>query len=213
MTLTKEQRRFALGIGALLVALYIVPIAIGIAAKIVDTLHPNPRVASSYTKPSPATPMSSNSPYPPGSTFTGTPTIAPNDEYAKMIGVWQGTSVQPNRGICTLRVEIRMSNAVPDGYAGYSTMRCNPSFFTIDKDRRLPNSETLLAAQVEPVSAILSGMGANDAIQFHVDRNIGQYADGCKPTSFTISPFGLQQIAAQWQEGNCRSGDMILRRA
>jgi hypothetical protein len=67
--------------------------------------------------------------------------------------------------------------------------------------------------QMEPVSAELTGSLENGAITFHVDKVIGIPWDGCTLTSYSITSFGSQQIAAQWQEGSCPGGQLILVRA
>jgi hypothetical protein len=66
--------------------------------------------------------------------------------------------------------------------------------------------------QPDPDSAILSGKVENGSIRFHVDRTIGKDINGCAIASLTLTPFGPNQLAAEWQDGGtCHGGHVILR--
>ncbi len=66
---------------------------------------------------------------------------------------------------------------------------------------------------VPPIeTAILSGAADKGSFQFRVDKVIGSDRNGCAPMSFTLTPFGSDQLAAEWQGQGCRGGHVILRR-
>jgi hypothetical protein len=67
--------------------------------------------------------------------------------------------------------------------------------------------------KLNPADAILSGAMENGSIRFHVDKTIGTNSNGCAATSFTVTPFGSNQLAAEWQEGGCQGGHVILQKA
>jgi hypothetical protein len=67
---------------------------------------------------------------------------------------------------------------------------------------------------MDPEAAILTGtMRQDGAIQFHVDKAVGSDSNGCAPTSFTLTPFGSNQLAAEWQEKTCGGGHVLMQRA
>jgi hypothetical protein len=47
-----------------------------------------------------------------------------------------------------------------------------------------------------------------------VDKIISKGTTGCALSAFTITPFGTDQLAAEWQEGSCtgQAGAQILLR-
>jgi hypothetical protein len=66
--------------------------------------------------------------------------------------------------------------------------------------------------RTNPESAILSGTVDNGSIRFTVDKTIGTSSHGCAASSFTLTPFGNSQLAAEWQEATCQGGHAILQK-
>ncbi len=60
--------------------------------------------------------------------------------------------------------------------------------------------------------AVLTGAPENGSIHFHVDKSFGAEISGCAPTTFAVTPFGTNKIAAQWQEAGCQGGEILLWR-
>jgi hypothetical protein len=60
---------------------------------------------------------------------------------------------------------------------------------------------------LKPMSAILTGAPRNGSIEFHVDKSLG---DNCPMTALTLMPFGVRQIAIQWEDTFCGGGYMVL---
>jgi hypothetical protein len=68
------------------------------------------------------------------------------------------------------------------------------------------------ARQMTPASAIMTGTVENGDLVFTVDRTIGKLGDGCSLTgTFKVSTFGLGKVVAQWQEGDCEGGQLLLQ--
>ena len=79
-----------------------------------------------------------------------------------------------------------------------------------------PTAQQGILSRLSPLSATLTGTAVNGSIQFSVDRVIGRTVSGCAFTSFTVTPFGEDQVIAEWKEGDCpeppQGGQILLRR-
>jgi hypothetical protein len=129
---------------------------------------------------------------------------------ARLAGIWRGRAALEGRGICNLRFELGEKG--PDAYSGYSSFACtNAAPLMSAGNRRNPRSALL--NRMDPDSAILTGSLQNGAIRLHADKTIGTDINGCAVTSFTLTPFGANQLAAEWQAGECQGGHMMLARA
>lgn len=127
-----------------------------------------------------------------------------------LTGIWQGNASVPGHGVCTLKLEIRRSADLTK-FAGFPTLGCMPLFPMLPK--AISPAEAMKGvSKYSPVSAILTGTSALGSIKFTVDKQMGVPASGCPLTSFTATPFGTDQLAAEWAEGTCQGGDMVLRR-
>jgi hypothetical protein len=113
----------------------------------------------------------------------------------KLAGIWRGRAVFDGLGQCDIRVELLEKTA--GHLTGYSTFTCTP--------RGSPRP-------ANPDSAILSGSVADGAVHFHIDKTIGTDTKDCAVTSFTVTPFGASQLAAEWEKGPCPGGHVILQR-
>jgi hypothetical protein len=128
---------------------------------------------------------------------------------SNFIGMWQGEQAQANRDLCQMALEMR------DNGAGELT--AYPRISCVALMPYLPGPHKLTAAQaaaksMSPVSAVLTGNLKDGAVAFHVDKTIGATFDGCTMTSFIVTPFGNDEVAAEWQNGTCGRGQIMLRR-
>ena len=122
-------------------------------------------------------------------------------------GKWLGYAPVENRGTCGMILQInnlfnpgQLSGAVNVGCiappaARYSlSTRPDPNAIA---NSRVPTSATLTA----PINA--------GTLQFHVDKNLG---GNCPLTTFSLTPFALNQMAAEWKD-TCGSGQLILTKS
>lgn len=75
-----------------------------------------------------------------------------------------------------------------------------------------PGNPNPFLAQMNPEAAVLTGTAKDGGMDFHVDRIISKGASDCELTGFTVTPFGSDQIAAQWKESTCSGGQILLKR-
>ena len=128
-----------------------------------------------------------------------------NVSFANFYGNWQGRTALPRHRLCTLTFELRESHAADRPYAGYSSLTCTP-FWPFEPGRHKPDPATVFMA-LKPMSAILSGAPEGGSILFRVDKTLG---DNCPMTGLTLTPFGIKQIAVQWEDTLCGGGYMVL---
>jgi hypothetical protein len=126
-------------------------------------------------------------------------------------GFWVGRGMLNTRGMCTLKLELR---DVPDSaghYTDYSTLGCQPiaAMFRMGGGRILPQE---IRNMQNPKAVILTGEPQNGAIRFIIENTVVGDAGECATSSFTVTPFGTNRIAADWTEGACRGGQLLLDR-
>ncbi len=140
------------------------------------------------------------------------PTLSLSPSLDATSGVWQGFGNVPNLGLCNLRLELRRNALEPEHVSGFPVLFCVPAA----TGPGLRIGQNPVFPQMTPASAVLGGTAKDGAIAFTVDKVIGRTIDGCAFTSFTVTPFGADQISAEWQEGDCaagqRTGQILLRR-
>lgn len=119
-------------------------------------------------------------------------------------GMWGGHAYIQGRGNCNLRLELRQGE--PQHYSGYSQFAClNTEALT----RPGPGSFMKYALpNTNPDSTIFTGAVEKGAIRLHSDKNVG---GECVITDLTITPFGTNQVVAEWQ--GCQGGNLILQKA
>jgi hypothetical protein len=108
----------------------------------------------------------------------------------RLLGIWEGRTAMESRGLCSLKFELRQGQEKQ--LAGFSTLTCQGG------------------RSADPETAILSGAPEKGSFQFHVDKVVG--SGGCAPGSFTLTPFGNAQMAAEWKETGCSGGHALLTR-
>jgi hypothetical protein len=135
-------------------------------------------------------------------------------QFESLIGVWQGAGPQGQVG-CNLRLELRRSFTDPGHFTGFPVLACTPIVSPFERHSPAQVQSTITAA-FTPMTAVLTGTPQNGTIQFTVDRVIGKTPNGCAMTSFTLTPYGNDLIAAEWNDGLCSSGDqhgqLLLKR-
>ncbi len=124
-----------------------------------------------------------------------------------LLGVWQGAAPLPGRGMCNLKLELRRSLELGT-FSGFPVLLCMPATQLVFR----PTNPNALMAQMNPETAILTGTAKDGAMDFHVDRIISKGGSDCELTAFTVTPFGSDQIAAQWKEATCSGGQILLKR-
>lgn len=118
-----------------------------------------------------------------------------------LFGIWQGQALVEHMGNCNLKLELR-STPEPGKVAGFPVMICIPMPITS------PSPEKFLT----PASAILSGTPNPTGIDFTVDKVTSKGGTYCSFTGFTVTPFGTDQLSAEWKQDVCGNGQMLLRR-
>ena|SRR5579863_6274414 len=149
------------------------------------------------------------SPLPGSSSAPGTDTpAAPSPaSFDNLLGVWQGVAPLPSRGMCNLKLELRRG-LQPGTYSGFPVLVCIPVTQPVIR----PGNPNQFLTQMNPAAAVLTGTVKDGGIDFHVDRIISKGASDCELTSFNVTPFGSDQIAAQWKETTCPGGQILLKR-
>ena len=132
-----------------------------------------------------------------------------------MQGVWQGQSTLPERGVCTLKLEVR-EKQLAGPLVGYSSLLCINIGPLMSRPQPGYGAAAMAAlGRYNPVSSILgSPSWENGSMKFHVDKNIGvnRATGACALTSLTITPFGSGQVSGEWLDG-CGGGELLLRKA
>ena len=82
--------------------------------------------------------------------------------------------------------------------------------FGIDAMRKQAGSPML--AQFNPTTGIMDGTWdrASMAIKFTVVKSLS--SDNCHFTGLAITPMGTTAITAEWKEGECQSGNIVMQR-
>ena len=125
-----------------------------------------------------------------------------------LAGIWRGRAAMPGRGICMLTIELRED--APGHFTGFSTLGCGNFGPLMSKQDRNPAAATL--NRMSPAAVIVSGAMENGAIHLTVEKMLSTNSNGCAATSFILTPFAAQ-LAAEWQEGACQGGRILLGRA
>lgn len=181
------------------------------ALAVAAIIYVGPRfLASRSTAPPPAETRKQKIETPPQTA----PAPAPGVEaFNNLLGIWQGTAPLP-AGMCGLKFELRKKADDPNKFSGFPVMTCVPVMATLPGQMG-PTAQQGILSRLAPLSATLSGTPANGSLPFTVDRVIGKTVDGCAFTAFTVTPFGEDQMIAEWQEGACpepKSGQILLRK-
>lgn len=141
------------------------------------------------------------------------PQIVPAPPPAKdagLLGKWQSVGLGAqvaNHGLCTLWLEIARKADEPDKYTGAVSLSCLPTTSLTAPKPDTPM--TMMLAERDPLFASMSGAWEKDAIVFRMDKVLNPKA--CGLSGFSVSKFGSQNLAAEFQDG-CGGGSMVLRK-
>lgn len=127
-------------------------------------------------------------------------------DYERIFGVWQGAGPQPGLGMCNLRLELRKDLADPSRVSGFPVLACAPVMSPFSRPSAA-QTQNIVTSAMSPMSAVLTGTVHESSVQFSVDKVMGNAPGGCSLTSFTVTPFGVDLISAEWHEGTCQGGD------
>jgi hypothetical protein len=129
---------------------------------------------------------------------------------SNLSGFWKGQNLVAGQGFCTLGLELRELET-PANYTAYSTLSCMapPSLWGLKGGQLLPPR---MRDEMLPTAITLQGTPENGAIRFQVDKTVVSPMSGCATTSFMVTPFGTNRIAAQWREGLCQGGQILMAR-
>ncbi|MBV9506859.1 MAG: hypothetical protein JO323_17840 [Acidobacteriia bacterium] len=138
------------------------------------------------------------------------PLVTDAEAMGNLSGAWEGRGNNPARGMCNLHLELKQGD--PGHYTGYSRFACISMGSMLDAPK---NANTMLSLMqsITPDAAILTGVIEKGAIQLHTNKAIGTDMNGCALTDLTITPFGAAAVAAEWKEGTCQGGNMMMQRA
>jgi len=79
--------------------------------------------------------------------------------------------------------------------------------------RGVMSRKALALNRMDPETSILSGTLAKTSVELTAEKTVGTDNNGCSTSSVSLSPFGKGQLAAEFKEGTCSGGHMILRKA
>jgi hypothetical protein len=134
------------------------------------------------------------------------PTATPS----RLTGMWVNQQAVASAELCTVNLEIRDKGQ--GEVNGYVKLLCYPTMAYFAKHHEPVNPQAVLTKVLNPIAAIMSGGVKDGAVAFHVDKVVGTQEDGCGLTAFTVTPFGSDEIAIEWQRGACPGGQMTLTR-
>jgi hypothetical protein len=202
-----KQKKFLVVAGIVLAIVYFAPSYINYQRRLAFV---RAQMAAHQAKPSPAQgasplPVPAGAQTPSTTAPTSTTIADAPPQIDALIGVWQGIAALPNRGMCTLKLELRKNL---EQISGFPVLVCMP----MTQPAMRPGNPNAFLTQMTPEAAVLSGAFTNGAIDFRVERIIGKGPNGCELTAFTVTPFGTDQIAADWKESNCAGGQILLNR-
>lgn len=63
------------------------------------------------------------------------------------------------------------------------------------------------------MSAVLTGVSEKGSVLFTLDKAIGKTPDGCSIEGMTVTPFGVDQLSAEWKDTSCKGGQILLRKS
>jgi hypothetical protein len=195
MNSTTKQKKAAWSIAAVLIVIHYANPLITTVRQRISGMTPAP--AASF-KPTPIRPL------PPAAISQSAAALAADP--SRYIGVWLGSELMPDRDVCRMRLEVRRDDQKPDQFTGYLSRACGS---TAPVTTMKGISDVIRDAT--PINGILSGPLVNGTIQLHLDKAIGEPANHCELTDYSVTRFG-EQLAAEWKQGSCPAGQMMLSR-
>ncbi len=196
--MTHKNRKLLWFIGAALVVLYFAPSAIQSFREAAAYPQPMEAMTARTQNARGVTPNNAAPAYAP---------LLPAARVSNLAGIWQGQQAQGNRALCQLALEIR--DGAPGVLAGYTKLSCFP---LVLPGQQPPGPVANILRSQSPASAVLAGEIHDGAVAFRITKTIGTTVEGCSITAFSVTPFGNDQIAAEWELGACGKGQIVAGR-
>jgi hypothetical protein len=202
--LTDKQKKVALIVGAVLLAVHFAPCFIN-------------RIRQAFSSPAPAVIQKQS----PAHVAPAQPPAPPSPEAVaagKYGGIWAGSELMPDQNRCSIRLEIRLSDDTPRKLKGYESKTCIPVQAFAGGKGIHGQSIGDIMRETAAVSAVMTGTATGEGIAFTVDSLIGTPYDGCSLIGMTLTDFGQGQVQAQWQgqrspQAPCPDNRMLLKKA
>ncbi|NYF52449.1 hypothetical protein [Tunturiibacter gelidoferens] len=199
--LTEKQKKIALIVGAVLLAIHFAPGFINNLRHAAPAPAVVQKQSAAHVAPAP--------PPPPPS-----PEIVAAAKYG---GIWAGSELMPDQNRCSIRIEIRLSDDTKR-LKGYESKTCIPTQPFAGGKGIHGQSVADVMRETAPVSAVMTGAPVEGGIRFTVDSLIGTPYDGYSLIGMTITDFGQGQVQAQWQsqrspQAPCPDNRMLLKKA
>ena len=196
--LTDKQKKYIGVAVAILLFIHLFGAKAVTFVKTTIAAHQTPAIA----KPSPLRPM----PPPPAATLPTLPVATVNKQLMDYYsGIWTAHMLPNQKGnACDFRLEMRVNPEQPDKLMGYLTKICFPA---VGVQHR---SAATIANDIAPVSAVMIGTIDRDFIIFSIDQTDGTHLGDCPLTEFSTRVFGLGGLNAEWKDGTCESGSVLL---
>jgi hypothetical protein len=137
------------------------------------------------------------------------PPAKPSPAARMFNGNWRGQSALPGRGMCDLQLEMH-ARTEGQGFVGYPKLACSTVASLTSADRA--KQANAIVNRTDPESAVLEGIAENDAIHFKAVKTIGADSAGCAISTMTVTVFGANRIAVEWEEPTCSGGHILLAR-
>ncbi len=205
--LTKKQKKALLICLGLVVASYVVKWVMTAAQQAAFLQRQAFIAAQMRAKAQADAARASKTPGPmPGTVAPGKPPTIVLTNLSNLEGMWMGSRIMNQCGLCALRLELRPILGKPDNYMGYSRLNCAP-VPGVGPARFLPRP---LRDNLNPVAIVLTGEPEDGALHFTLDKTLVVPGDGCETSSFTVTPFGTNKIAVEWREGQCRGVQLLM---
>lgn len=211
MNTTNNKRKWWL-IGAALVVLYFAPSAVR-SFREAQAYQQRMRAISAQAQNAPTGMRGpvATVPQPGAVSVSQSSGVVPPATPSRLVGMWVNSQAQASGELCTANLEIRDKGEAQVN--GYLKLLCYPTMAYFAKRHEPVNTQTVLMKELNPMAAILSGSVKDGVVAFNVDKVVGTQEDGCGLTAFTVTPFGSDEIAVEWQRGGaCPAGEMTLTR-
>jgi hypothetical protein len=127
-------------------------------------------------------------------------------------GIWEGDTLQPDGNRCAIHLEIRLNDDLPKKLKGYSTVRCMPLQTLARGPVSRGQDNEMVRDYAAPATAVMTAAPQSGGLTFTIDPNSVPASNGCSITGFNLTDFGQGQVFADWQEGTCQPGRMLLRK-
>jgi hypothetical protein len=196
--MTIKQRNFVFALLGIAGVYYIAPVFFG------------PRPLIRFGPPiRPQQPAPKKDSAPPPAPPNASPVSASDPSFDRVTGVWEGIGAVPPNS-CTLKLEIRAKEGDTSKLAGFPVLNCFPIVPPLFRGR---DAQQQLMARFAPMSSVLTGTAEKGSVLFTLDKAIGKTPDGCSIQGMTVTPFGVDQLSAEWQDTTCKGGQILLRKS